>query len=106
MLSANGTLNPWFPESTIEALMMVDPNVPGINTALFQGVNNGQGLASWEVEYRRTGNLTLLAQGRPGWEKMFAAHGMAHGVPSGDQFLGGALPNRGSETCFVVEVSA
>ena len=141
MLSANGTLNPWFPESTIEALMMVDPNVPGVNSALFQvcavyisrtvyhsihmitfshmaplslrlwlwpgqGVNNGQGLASWEVEYRRSGNLTLLAQGRPGWEKMLAAHGMAHGVPSGDQFLGGALPNRGSETCFVVEVSA
>jgi hypothetical protein len=104
MHSANGTLNPWFPESTIEALKMVDPNVPGVTDGLFQGVNNGQGLSSWEIDYRRTGNVKLLARGRPGWERMLKAHGMAHGVPSGDQFIAGALPNRGSETCFVVEV--
>lgn len=57
----------------------------------------------WGLMYRASNDDTWLERGRKAWDKMLAMHGQATGGFSGDEGISGLSPDRGTETCTVVE---
>jgi hypothetical protein len=76
-----------------------------------QGVNVAQSLKFWAVEGRVEGALnnhtsvdTPAQLANKTIARMHHCHGQPGGVFSGHEQIGGIEPNRGTETCDVVEV--
>ena len=74
------------------------------------GVNTAQSLKFWAIEGRVAGALNASKFRDPGAlanrtvQRMHRCHGQPGGVFSGHEQIGGIEPNRGTETCDVVEV--
>eukprot|EP01051_Picozoa_sp_SAG22_P002042 SAG22_NODE_86_length_21440_cov_288.248700_29_plen_627_part_00 len=90
----------YFPTTTAEADMMA---ANGYRNQWMHGVNTAQGLSTWAAKFRATGDRQWLAAGREGWAKVYRWHGQASGVFSADEHIAGLEPQRGTETCTVVE---
>ena len=94
----------WFPNNTADA-DSIGTNAwqPAMDRMWTHGVNLGQAMDVWAVMYRYTGDKAWLARGKAGWDKIIKYHGQATGVMTGDETLSGLAPDRGTETCTVVE---
>lgn len=105
VVGGGATIRPWFPTDMETAdLMGTNAWLPqGINRQWTHGVNLAQGMAAWHLMYRSTGDESWLSVGRAAWEKVMRYHGQASGVFTGDETLAGLAPERGTETCTVVE---
>ena len=66
-------------------------------------VNVAQALMVYAQLYRLHGDPAWLQAGKTAWQRVYALHGQASGVFSGDECLAGRQPTRGTETCTVVE---
>jgi DUF1680 family protein len=71
---------------------------------LTHGVNLAQAMNVWGVMYRHTNDSSWLTRGRAAWQKVWRLHGQPTGVFSGDEGISGTRPDRGTETCTVVEI--
>ena len=64
-------------------------------------------MMTWGLLSRLSGgtvaNATWVARGRTAWDKVMALHGQATGTFTGDETISGTPPDRGTETCGVVE---
>ena len=90
----------YFPTTTAEADTMA---ANGYRNQWMHGVNTAQGLSTWAAKFRATSDHQWLAAGREGWAKVYRWHGQASGVFSADEHVAGLEPQRGTETCTVVE---
>ena len=90
----------YFPTTTAEADIMASN---GYRNQWMHGVNTAQGLSTWAAKFRATGQREWLDAGRKGWSKVYRFHGQASGVFSADEHVAGLEPQRGTETCTVVE---
>ncbi|MBN1284213.1 MAG: glycoside hydrolase family 127 protein [Anaerolineae bacterium] len=68
------------------------------------GVNVAEGLRNPAMRYRMGGNPDYLAGLDEGLRNLQAAHWQPEGLYSGDEYLAGMDPTRGTETCTVVEM--
>ena len=97
----------WFPTNTQDADSIGNniwlPTPKALNRQWTHGVNLGQALMTWGLLYRLDNNASWVSRGRAGWDKVMKLHGQATGVPTGDETLAGTPPDRGTETCGVVE---
>ena len=96
---------PFFPNNTQDAEAIAN-NVwlPAMSQMLTHGVNLAQAMNVWGVMYRHTNDSSWLTRGRTAWEKVWHLHGQPTGVFSGDEGISGTRPDRGTETCTVVEI--
>lgn len=67
------------------------------------GVNVAMGAKTGPVAFLRDGDPAHLERRERGLAELDRWHGLAHGWPSGDEFLGGPEATAGVETCLVVE---
>ena len=96
--------SPWFPNNTQDAEAIANNLwLPQMSQMLTHGVNLAQAMHVWGVMFRYTNDSTWLSRGRDGWEKVLRLHGQPTGVFSGDEGISGTRPDRGTETCTVVE---
>ena len=103
----NTSIRGWFPNNTQDADDIGDNKWQdqGIDRQWTHGVNLGQALSIYPLLYRlESANVTWLERGRLGMERIMAFHGQASGVFTADENLAGLEPNRGTETCAVVEL--
>jgi hypothetical protein len=89
----------YWPTTTADADLMAG----GAQAQWVHGVNTAQGLSQYAARYRATGDRRWLDAGLLGWQKMYRYHGQASGVFSADEHIAGLEPQRGTETCTVVE---
>ena len=89
----------YWPTTTAEADLMAGSG----QGQWVHGVNTAQGLSQYAARYRATGDRRWLDAGLSGWQKMYKYHGQASGVFSADEHIAGLEPQRGTETCTVVE---
>ena len=97
----------WFPNNTQDADDIGENKWQdkGIDRQWTHGVNLGQALSVYPLLYRLdAANTTWLEQGRSTMDRIMDLHGQASGVFTGDENLAGLEPNRGTETCAVVEL--
>ena len=95
---------PWFPNNTQDAEAIANNLwLPQMSQMLTHGVNLAQAMNVWGVMYRYSNDSAWLTRGRAGWEKVMRLHGQPTGVFTGDEGISGTQPDRGTETCTVVE---
>ncbi|GBG31472.1 Hypothetical Protein FCC1311_076962 [Hondaea fermentalgiana] len=95
----------WFPDNTDDSFTICrDSWLPHVDRQWTHGVNVGHGLMIWALMYRQTGNKTWLERGDAFWKRIMKLHGQATGALSADECLSGRTPERGTETCTVVEL--
>ena len=103
-LKANGL--DWYGYYTKENYLFQDLDTIADTSSVFpytHAVNVAQGLKTGAVDYRFTGNSTLLESCRNGVNWTFKYHGAASGTILGDERESGLSPTRGSELCTAVE---
>jgi len=76
---------------------------PNFYFPYLHGVNVGQGLKTMAVDYRFTGNASLLDTQRDAMNWTLTHHGAASYTVIGDERESNNAPNRGSELCTAVE---
>lgn len=95
----------WLPDNTEDAdIMGSDKLKPHLDRQWSHGVNVAQASMIWALLYRETGDRTYLTRGRAAWEKLYKFHGTSLHTWTSDETLSGRGPNRGTETCVVVEM--
>lgn len=95
----------WFPDNTKDAIEIgYNKWLPHVDRQWTHGVNVGHGMMVWALMYRQTGDASWLERGHAAWDRIMKLHGQATGVFTGDECLSGRTPDRGTETCTVVEI--
>lgn len=103
----NTGIRAWFPNNTLDADDIGENKWQdqGIDRQWTHGVNLGQALSVYPLLYRlEAANVTWLEKGRSAMDRIMNLHGQASGVFTADENLAGLEPNRGTETCAVVEL--
>jgi hypothetical protein len=94
---------PW---RALKARLDADPDPDGPAWTLHQlthAVNLAMALKTPALHFALGGGLKQKEAFRLGYARLMKAHGVAHGLFTGDEHLSGASPSQGTETCAVVE---
>lgn len=75
----------------------------GQQTMRSHGVNIAMALKESAFKWRITNNQSDKEEARKNWEIVYKYHGKAAGHFSADEHLAGLTPERGAETCLIVE---
>ena len=97
----------WFPNNTADSDAIGENRwFPTVDRQWTHGVNLAQALQVYSFLYRLdpTNNITWLHRSRSAFDRVMALHGQSTGVFTADENLSGREPNRGTETCAVVEL--
>ncbi|MDR2515456.1 MAG: glycoside hydrolase family 127 protein [Christensenellaceae bacterium] len=94
---------PW---RALKARLDAEPGQDGPAWTMHQlthAVNLAMALKTPALHFAYGGGLKQKDAFKLGYSRLMKAHGLAHGLFSGDEHLSGASPSQGTETCAVAE---